>query len=241
MKFSDFKPVGQLATFSGVKGILYGPPGTGKTPMFASLPAARTIMGVTEAGLLSVRGWGKPPAVWLTSFDKIEEFRIYMTDPRNQRELAPFDTYIIDSLTKLCDIVLKHFETRYKDGRKAYGEMSKYIMVFLQQFFFLPNKNVIFACQMATEEVIVAGQGFNAQQQIQPYNRPLLPGKELNKKVNHDIDEVWYVHHTMRPDGSYGPAIATTDTGIAMARSRCGKLAPLEPPDLNYLFAKINS
>lgn len=237
MNARDLKPISQLAQKTGAKIILYGPPGTAKTPMMAQLTKAVALL--CETGLSSVKN-SNMPACMALDFPTIDQFRKWFIDPKST-DVRQFDTLVIDSLTALCDIVLKYYLDRNKHGLKAYGELLEYVMDFVQALCRMPNMNVIFICQMMTEEKVSFPQGILGTQESKPYNRPLFPGQKLERKIPHEIDEIWYVDRIKYSDGQVRPAIHTVDTGAFLARSRNGRLQPVEPPDLNLLINKINS
>lgn len=238
MKFTDLKPLSVLATGLGAKVLLYGPPGTGKTPMIASLP--NSVMCCVENGLSSVKN-SSTLAKDCYNFNEFDDYYRWFV---GSKEADQFQTGVFDSLTQIANLALEEKKRVNSHGMKAYGEMAEYVLGVVHKLCLIPKKNIIFTAQMATEEIPLPNQGpFTDEPETFKYNRPLFPGRVLSKQIPHSIDEILYVHNCRRPDptNSFGPAIATTDTGTAMARSRCGKLAPLEPADLNYLFSKINS
>lgn len=235
MNASNLVTVGQLAQKSGAKVILYGPPGTGKTPTAMMLP--NSVTAVVEKGLASVRN-SNTMCADCDNFQKIDEFYKWFLNPTS-KDARKFSTHIIDSLSKLCKIALAHYELTVKDPRQAYQKMAKFVINIITGLQQIPNLNVLYLAQMATEEVVVPGP-LPGQILTRPYNRPLFPGKQLDKDIPHEIDEIWYVDNVNRPDGVYGPAVHTKDSGKAMARSR-HYLNDLEPLDLVYLFNKINA
>lgn len=241
MNSRNLVPVHQLAKKQGAKILLFGPPGTAKTPLVMQIPNA--VACITETGLSSVQNVRyKTPSAFCPDFKKVDEFFKWFCNP-NSKDVYQFSTLIIDSITKLCDIVLKYQQTRNKDGRAAYGEMATYVLNIVNYLQNMDRMNVIFVSQMISEQrpmpgcVPLPGQPMPTE----AYNVPLFPGRVLSEKIPHDIDELLYIDRTTLPNGQYGPAIFTVDTGVGMCRSRCGKLQPLEFPDLNAIINKINS
>lgn len=238
MNSRDLVPLSTLAAKRGAKVLLYGEPGTAKTPMVMQLPKA--VACVTESGLSSVANLGIP-SYGCFDFKSIDLFFKWFLNP-NSRDVYQFQTLIIDSLSKLCKIVLGYYESRNSHGLKAYGDLSKYVMDIVTKLQNMPNMNVVFVAQMITETITIPGK-LPGTVETRNYNTPLFPGQKLSEEIPHEIDEVWYAHNTHRSQWNlpYGPVIRTKDTdGSALARSRCCKLDPIEPPDLNYIFRKMN-
>ena len=141
MKDSDLKPAGSLALKFGVKTLGYGPPGSGKTPIINTAPAP--VMLVTEPGMLSMRG-SKVPAFEADTPERIKEFFEWL---KLSTESKKFDTVVVDSLSQLAETILKQCVKDVKDGRAVYGELSKRVMIYVEQLFFMPNKHIYLICK----------------------------------------------------------------------------------------------
>lgn len=238
MNANDLKPAGSLIRKYGVKAILYGQPGTGKTPMVNSAP--RCVLLVTEPGLLSMKGSTVPTWEAYTT-ERIEEFFKWFTE---SKEASNFDTLAIDSGSQLAEIYLSVQLDKYKDGRKAYGELSIEVMKHFNKLYYMQQKHILLICkQMKAEvgkQVVKQGGGFAVEMiyQAQPY----FPGQDLNIKVPHLYDEIFYVAEAQIP-GMVQPQIAIRSklTPEIKARDRSGMLAELEPPNLTNLFNKCMS
>jgi hypothetical protein len=235
MQQSNLKPAGQLAQRFGVKAILYGKPGTGKTPLMNTAP--RPVLLATEPGLLSMRN-SQVPTWDAFNPERIEEFFKWFFE---SKEAANFDTLGVDSGSQLAEIILAQEQNRQKDGRKAYGELSRRCMVYFDQLFFMPQKHIVLICKQTQAEtgktIVQANGAFNVEftYQAQPY----FPGNDLNVKVPHRYDEILYMAEATVP-GQQRPVMALRTKGTAeiLARDRSGNLAELEPPDLSALFQK---
>jgi hypothetical protein len=239
MNINSLKPAGTLAQKFGVKAMLYGQPGTGKTPMLNTAP--RPVLLATEPGLLSMRGSTLPTWEAYTP-ERIAEFFDWFF---KSNEAKNFDTLAIDSGSQLAEIVLSKHQRACKDGRKAFGEMSRECMDYFDQLYFMPQKHVILICKMMQVEVgkqLVKSEtgGFVVETVFQ--SQPFFPGKDLNIKVPHRYDEILYVGRATIP-GQPQPVIAIRSKGTdeILARDRTGRLAELEPPDLTSLFNKAMS
>lgn len=235
MNLQSLKPAAQLAQRYGVKSILYGKPGSGKTPLITTAP--NPVLLVTEPGLLSIRGSTLPTFDAYTP-ERIAEFFTWFFE---SKESSKFDTLAIDSGSQLAEIVLVQELNRQKDGRKAYGELSRRCMEWFDKLFFMQNKHVILICkqmQAETGKQVVKENGVFAVEmtyQAQPY----FPGNDLNIKVPHRYDEIFYLADAQIP-GIAMPqkAIRTKGTAEILARDRSGNLNELEPPNLADIFRK---
>lgn len=228
MQMRDLKPASQLAQRFGVKCVAYGGPGAGKTPLFKTAP--RPVLCVVEPGMLSMRDATNIPAFEAYTPEKIEEFFDWLF---RSHEARNFDTVGFDSFSQIAEIILKQELKRNKDGRKAYGEMSRRVMDWADGLYFMPNKHTYLIAKQGT----VDEGGVN-------FKRPYFPGQDLNVKIPHLFDEILHIAPAQIPGVNMNKpvqAIRTLGTFDTMARDRSGKLAELEPPDLAALFRKVMS
>jgi hypothetical protein len=225
MNISDLKPASTLAQRFGVKALAYGGPGTGKTPMINTAP--RPVLCVVEPGMLSMRG-SNIPAFEAYTPALIGEFFKWLF---GSAEAKKFDTVGIDSISQLAEIILTEELIKNKDGRKAYGEMSRRVMDIVNGLYYMPQKHVYLIGKQAVVDE-------NGVQRKKPY----FPGQDLNVKIPHMYDEILHVGLVNVP-GQLKPlvGIRTCETFDIMARDRSGKLSEIEPPDLSALFSKAMS
>lgn len=225
MQASQLKPASQLAQRFGVKALAYGGPGTGKTPMINTAP--RPVLCVVEPGMLSMRT-SNVPAWEAYDVPRINEFFKWLF---NSNEARNYDTVGIDSISQLSEIILTEELKRNKDGRKAYGEMSRAVMEIVNALYYLPQKHVYLIGKQSTVD-----EGGIMRK------KPYFPGQDLNVKIPHMYDEILHIGMS-QVAGMPKPVVAirTAETFDIMARDRSGRLAELEPPDLSALFAKAMS
>ncbi len=225
MQMNQLRPASELAKVFGVKVLAYGGPGAGKTPLIMSAP--RPVLCVVEPGMLSMRTATNIPAWEAYTPEKIEEFFTWFFQ---SKEAANFDTLGLDSVSQMAEIFLTQELKRNKDGRKAYGEMSRRMMDLINGLYFMKNKHIYLIAKQATVD-----QGGVS------YKRPYFPGQDLNVKVPHLFDEVLHVGNYLIPGVSTQPiqAIRTKELHDTMARDRSGFLSEYEPPDLNAIFNKV--
>lgn len=222
MNINQLKPASQLAQRFGAKSLIYGAPGSGKTPLINTAPSP--VLCVVEPGMLSMRN-STIPAWEAYTAEKIDEFFKWLFE---SKEASKFDTVAIDSISQLAEIFIIQELKRNKDGRKAYGEMSRRVMEILNNLYYMPQKHVVLIAKQTTVEE-------NGTQK----RRPFFPGQDLNVKVPHMYDEILHVGLAVIP-GQAKPvtAIRCKESFDVMARDRSGMLNEYEPPDLNYLFNK---
>lgn len=226
MKLSDLKPASQLARNLGVKAVLYGGPGIGKTPTAATAP--NPVMCVVEPGMISLRKNSTLPCFEAYSADKIDEFFKWVF---NSNERKKFDTIIVDSISQMAEIYLKDELKKNRDGRKAYGEMSRRVMEWLDGLYYMEGLHTVLIAKQQIQEVSGG-----------TLKRPYFPGQDLHIKVPHLFDEILHFAQTNVP-GVPGqvPAIRTKETYDIMARDRTGNLDEFEQPNLANIFAKCMS
>lgn len=222
MQASQLKPASQLAQKFGVKALAYGGPGTGKTPLINTAP--RPVLCVVEPGMLSMRT-SNVPAWEAYDANRIDEFFKWLF---NSNEARNFDTVGIDSISQLAEIILTEELKRNKDGRKAYGEMSRRVMEIVNALYYLPQKHIYLIGKQATVE----------EGGVQK-RRPFFPGQDLNVKIPHMYDEILHIGLNNIPGMPKAViAVRAQETFDIMARDRSGMLAELEPPDLSAIFNK---
>lgn len=226
MNKSDLRPADFYAKSYGVKMLAYGAAGSGKTPLVATAP--RPVMIATEAGLLSLRGVQHVPVYQAETYPKIKEFFEWVL---KSNEVKQFDTIAVDSVSQMSEIVLKYHLGRNKDGRKAYGEMASDMLFWLEGLYYQQEKHAY----------LIAKQEIGEEEGIQT-KRPYFAGQELKVKVPHLYDLIAHIGMaTVQGMPTPQRAIRTSPTFGVVARDRSGKLAELEPPNLEALFKKAMS
>lgn len=236
MQMKDLKPAGNLAQKFGMKAIMYGKPGHGKTPMLNTAP--RPVLLATEPGLLSMKGSTIPTWEAYTP-ERIEEFFDWV---EKSSELKNFDTIAIDSGSQLAEIILAQEQRRNKDGRKAYGEMSKRCMYWYDGLFFMRQKHIILNCKSMQAEVgkQVVNNGGQISVEMSYQSQPYFPGQDLGIKVPHRYDAILHVGLARVPGmPNEQVAIRTRSTSEILARDRSGNLDELEPPHIGNLIQKV--
>lgn len=222
MQANQLRPASQLAQRFGVKALAFGPPGSGKTPIANTAP--RPVMCVVEPGMLSMRN-SNVPAWEAYDANRIDEFFDWLFKANDAKQ---FDTVIIDSISQLAEVILVQELARNKDGRKAYGEMSRRVMKIVNDLYYMPQKHIY----LIAKQTVVDEGGVMTK-------KPFFPGQDLNVKIPHMYDEIVHIALASVP-GQPKPVIAIRcqPSFDIMARDRSGKLSEFEPPDLTMLFNK---
>lgn len=222
MNMQQLVPASQLARTLGVKMLAYGDPGMGKTPIIETAP--RPVLCACEPGLRSMASSNVPTWEAYTA-PKAFEFLQWLTQ---SQEAANFDTVAIDSISQFAELVLEVELARNKDGRKAYGELSRTVYGWLNALYFMKYKHIYLICKKTIQEEGTLKKA-----------RPYFPGQDLNVKVPHLFDEILHMEKVISPkDGKMYPMFRTMGTDSILARDRSGQLAEFEQPHLGYLFNK---
>lgn len=216
------QPAHQLAVNYGVKAIVYGPPGQGKTPLMNTAPAP--LLCVSEPGMLSMRG-STIPATAAFDAQAIRDFYKWLW---SSKEVDKYQTICVDSISQQAEIILEDMLKKHKDGRKAYGEMSREMMGYINGLYFAQRKNV----------VLIAKQGVFTENEV-PVRKPYFPGQDLNVKIPHLFDEILHLSTVNLPGVGATKALRCHNSYDIMARDRTGLLAEYEPNDLSYIFNKL--
>jgi hypothetical protein len=217
--------VDHLIQKAGVKCLVYGGAGVGKTRL--SLTCPYPMVFSAERGLLSLKGSGIHAAEINTLQDLKEahDWALRSADANN------YHTFIFDSMTDLAETILvNEKKAAGKDPRKAYGNMADEIMQVFRNFRDYSMKHVVFIAQ---EERDKDENGMMMYQ-------PSMPGQQVGRKSPYIVDECFrlYQHKDMQTQQQWG-VLRTRISATEVAKDRSGKLAELEPPDMNYIFNKI--
>ena len=220
MNINDLRPASAYALKYGAKALVYGPPGIGKTPIINTAP--RPVMCVSEPGMLSMRT-STVPAFPAFTGKAIAEFFDWVL---KSNEAKNFDTICIDSVSQMAEIILSEELTKNKDGRRAYGEMSRHMMNYLSGLYYAQNKHTYLICKQSNDNGVF---------------RPFFPGQDLNVKVPHLFDVILHLAIHNIPGFGQQKAFRTCASFDSVARDRSGKLTEFEQCDLAALFKKVMS
>lgn len=224
MQLNELRPAKEFAKNYGIKSVIYGPPGQGKTPCLNTAP--RPMLIITEPGMLSMRNSEIPTCHAFTA-DRIEEMFKWVF---GSNELKNFDTIGVDSISQMAEIILTDALKKNRDGRKAYGDMSRSVMEKLMGLYFLQYKHTF----LIAKEQRLDDNGVSVR-------RPYFPGQDLPVKVPHLFDMVLHLNTVPIPSIGTVKAFRCWQSIDVMARDRSGMLTEFEPPNFGHIVAKVMS
>lgn len=224
---------------SGVKVLIYGGAGVGKTVLSATLP--HPVLISAESGALSLRkqnlerlfGAGNPHITYnmpIINVSNVDDLRDAYDWCARSAEARQFASIGLDSISEIAEVVLNNAKRQVKDPRQAYGELIEKMETLVRMFRDLPGKNVYMAAKMEPTKDELTG--------IVRYG-PSMPGTKLGPKLPYFFDEVFRLGVNKTPQGESYRFLQTQLDLQFEAKDRSGALAPLEPPSLSAVFAKI--
>lgn len=220
----QFTTTQAAANVHGIKALIYGRSGVGKTSLVRTAPAP--IILSAEAGILSLRDVPIPMVQVRTVTDLIE----FHTWAQNAAEARQFATIYIDSISEVGEVVLANAKQQVKDPRQAYGELVEKMLQTIKAYRDLPGKNVVMIAKQEPMKDEASG--------IVMYG-PSMPGSKLGPQLAYLFDEVFRMGVGKTPQGQEYRFLQTSPDLQYDAKDRSGVLAPVEPPDLSHIFAKI--
>lgn len=209
----------------GVKCLVYGRAGTGKTRMCATAPAP--FIFSAESGLLSLRKVNLPYHSINTLADLIECYN-WM---KGAKEARQFQTFCLDSISEIAEVVLAAELRNVKDPRQAYGALATKVFQIIRDFRDFAGPNIYFT---AKEDFVkddqIGGMFFS----------PNFPGNQIGRNAPYFFDEVFRL--SLLKDQTTGQnfaALQTQPDNNVTAKDRSGALDFWEQPDLSAIFRKI--
>lgn len=221
MQTSDIRPIKELVQQLGCKSIIYGPAGSAKTPIAATAP--RPLMLITEPGTLSMKE-SNIPAYEAYDVKTLNDFFAWF---RSSKDINNYDTFCIDSVSQMCEMILTDELRNNKDGRKAYGELSRKSMEIMNGLYYTKQKHLylIFKEQKLDENGTIT-------------KRPFIPGQDLPVKIPHLFDFILRLSKTVVPNVGEVLSFQCNGSYNVMARNRTGNLDDFEPPHFGALVEK---
>lgn len=235
----QFTTTSQLAVANGVKAVIYGAAGAGKTMLCATAP--KPIIVSAESGLLSLskgnieRSYGvntpgvtyDMPVLPVGSMAQFYEAYKWCACYAGQQGFA---TLCIDSLSEICEQILKAAKVSNKDNRAAYGTLIEDAIGVIKAFRDLPGLNVYFTAKMEKDKDADGMLRFG----------PMLPGNRLPQDLPYLTDEVFHLGvHTDPTTQKTFRYLRTLQDHQYTAKDRSGALDPFEPANLTHVFHKI--
>jgi hypothetical protein len=214
----------QQAAKRCIKSMVYGLAGVGKTRLCATAPKPMLISA--ESGTLSLRKLRVPYVEIHTVKDLVDVFNW----ARSSTETKSYDTFCLDSISEIADIVLIDEKRKNKDGRKAYYEMGEQMLALVRAFRDIQDKHVVIVAQQGRIRDEATGAIING---------PQFPGQAVANKVPYFFDELWHMCVFKDADGKRIEALKTQADGDSDAKDRSGALDLWEQPNLTSIFTKI--
>lgn len=226
----------------GVKILIHSPAGNGKTVLTATLPRVCLIgceeghLSLQESNLIRLFGANRPditydiPMIKIQSFADLQDAYQFVATSADAKN---FDSFALDSISEIAEVVLTNAKKQTKDGRAAYGDLNERMVQILRNFRDLPNKNVYFSAKQEREADTISGLLLF---------RPSMPGKTLTQGISYFFDEVFALRISPRqPDGSTFRFLHTRADVQYEAKDRSGALDEMEEPHLGKIISKIKN
>lgn len=235
----NFAMSSALAQMNGVKVLTYGGAGIGKTALCATAP--RPLIISNESGMLSlaiknlvrIYGEGRPDITYNIPVMEVKSIGDLMDAYRwctQSAEAKNFDTYCLDSLSELSEVILADAKAKVKDPRQAYGEVIVQTEGMVRAFRDIVGKNVYMTSKVEASKDEVSGMVTWG---------PSMPGTKLGPKLPYLFDEVFELLMLRQTDGKSVRGLRTSPDAQHVAKDRSGALAEFEEPHLGKLFDKI--
>ena len=212
----------QINIKDGVKTVLYGASGVGKTRICATAP--KPFIFSAENGLLSIRR-EKISYCEINTYKQLTEAFQWAS---NSSEAKKFDTFCLDSLSEIAEVVLGEELRKTPDPRKAYGETQQQMYKLIRSFRDLPNKHIV---MIAKEMLVESG--------LSKCANAIMPSEKLQAQLPYFFDLVLHLYvGTDSSNGQRYTAIHTASGANWQAKDRSGNLDAIEYPNLSAIFTK---
>lgn len=217
----EIQKVSDVLKTQGIKCLVYGSSGVGKTSLLNTLSDVLLIS--FENGELAVKGHKTLDVVKPKSLAELRQV-FEMIQSGKWKNVA------IDSLTELGEMIVAELKrdpeySSMKDGMKLWMRFSDLMLAVSKSFRDIDGVNVILIALPETK--------------LENYVEklvPLIPAQKVQAKLPALYDEVLYLN----VDQSGVRELVCQPTSSITAKDRSGTLDPVEPADLNAIFAKIN-
>lgn len=235
-----FTTTAAAAADASIKLCVYGGPGIGKTMLTATLGPG-TLLISAEGGTLSLRkpniervfGANRPDVIYdipTIEVGNVDDFNNALQFIQHSAEARGFYNIALDSVSEIAEVVLNNAKRQVKDPRQAYGELTEKMESLIRAYRDLPGRNVYFSAKQEPMKDEMTG--------IVKYG-PSMPGRKLGPALPYFFDEVFRIGVNKAPNGETYRFLQTQPDIQFDAKDRSGALAPIEPPHLSQLFAKI--
>jgi hypothetical protein len=254
----------RLARPRRVKACIFGPSGVGKTSLLRTLHSTSALLVDLEAGDLAVADWAGdsiPVRTWQEMLDLAcliggpdhskpdhEPFSAghfaHVESVLGNREelLGKYELIFVDSVTVLSRMAMawaeRHPENNVMKGEKvvrdtrgAYGMMGREVLKLLTHLQHTPDKHVVLVGIL--------------EPKTDDFNRvtwePQMEGSKIARELPGIVDLVLTMTKEAGPEGAEMRVFHTAQGNAKgyPAKDRSGKLAPVEPANLQAILDKI--
>jgi phage nucleotide-binding protein len=233
----NFSTTAESATVeNGIKMLVYAPAGYGKTVLTATLPTPLLLSA--ESGLLSLHpnnvekifGFRKDiPVIQISSIKDFQDAYEFCATSAHAKH---FESFALDSISEIAEVVLGNAKRQVKDPRQAYGELGEKMSTLIRAFRDLKGKHIYFAAKQDREKDETTGMMLYG---------PSMPGKQLTREIAHFFDEVFALGINKTPEGVPYRFLRTRADVQFQAKDRSGALDELEEPNLTKIISKIQT
>jgi hypothetical protein len=215
-----------LSSQSGVKMLGYGASGVGKTRLCITAP--RPFIFSAENGLLSIKKENLNYAS-IKSYKDLEEA---VTWGLKSTEARQYDTYCLDSISEIAELVIADELGKTKDPRKSYPAYQSSMLEMFRAFRDMQQKHIYFIGKESAVKDAFGSIKYG----------PSFPGNKLPEAAPYFFDEVFrLVAFTDSATGKTYNALRTQADQYNEAKDRSGMLELWEEPNLAKVFSKIMS
>lgn len=214
----------ELSVKEGVKVLVYGGAGTGKTRLATTAP--RPIILSAEKGLLSIKK-ERMPYIAISSYKELEEASLWAFQ---SAEAKKYDTFCLDSVSEIAEVVLADELDKSKDPRKSYPNYQGSMMGIFRAFRDLPQKHIYFIAKETKIKDTLGSVSYG----------PDFPGNKLPEAAPYFFDEVFrLITFTDHATQQTSNALKTRKDNTSEGKDRSGMLDLWEHPNLTHIFNKI--
>lgn len=225
-----------------MKALIFGESGNGKTSQAMTLPAEKTLIISSEAGLLCLKD--HQPSIDVIDITVDDEGNPIPKEKRyarlgevykyvlGQQVMAQYDWLFVDSLTEISQNLIEALYLEFperKDSLPMYAENAKRMRSLIKVFRDIPHYNVVFTALASIEK----------DENNKRYKGIQMVGS-IGQTLPSYFDEVFYLSAIENSETKeIKRSFLTAKTEDCVSKDRSGKLAKYEPANLGLIYKKI--